>query len=156
MDDKHPVRRKRDDNPYTLNIEDGKHYISFTDGQGIYHHFEISHKLYQQFNEFELNDKAMLNEEERHYSSHEFSEENLNFEKSIEDIVLEKFELTHLKEAIAILPKIQQNRLRKYFLEGKTFQEIADEENCNYQPIQRSVYRAIEKIKNFLKNRGVF
>ena len=35
--------------------------------------------------------------------------------------------------------------------EEKTFDEIALEEGCTYQCVQRSVYRAVEKIKNILK-----
>ena len=33
MDKKHPVRRKCEDNPYTLYIKNDKYCISFTDGQ---------------------------------------------------------------------------------------------------------------------------
>ena len=32
------------------------------------------------------------------------------------------------------------------------FDKIALEEGCTYQCVQRSVYRAVEKIKNILKN----
>lgn len=54
--------------------------------------------------------------------------------------------------AIKNLPEVQKRRLKKYYFEEKTFDEIAFEEGCTYQSIQRSVYRAVEKIKNILKN----
>ena len=37
-------------------------------------------------------------------------------------------------------------------MKEKTFEEIALEEGCTYQCVQRSVYRAVAKIKNILKN----
>ncbi len=39
------------------------------------------------------------------------------------------------------------------YFEEKTFDKIALEEGCTYQCVQRSVYRAVEKIKNILKNK---
>ena len=54
--------------------------------------------------------------------------------------------------AISKLPEVQKRRLKKYYFEEKTFDEIALEEGCTYQCVQRSVYRAVEKIKNILKN----
>jgi len=36
-------------------------------------------------------------------------------------------------------------------LREKTFEEIALEEGCTYQCVQRSVYRAVTKIKNILE-----
>lgn len=54
--------------------------------------------------------------------------------------------------AIKNLPEVQKRRLNKYYFEEKTFDEIALEEDCTYQCVQRSVYRAVKKIKNILKN----
>lgn len=54
--------------------------------------------------------------------------------------------------AISKLPEVQKRKLNKYYFEEKTFDEIALEEDCTYQSNQRSVYRAVAKIKNILKN----
>lgn len=54
--------------------------------------------------------------------------------------------------AITKLPEVQKRRLKKYYFEEKTFDEIALEEGCTYQSIQRSVYRAVAKIKSILEN----
>ena len=54
MDGTHPNRKKDKLNPYTLSIENNTYYISFTDGQGIFHKQEISMELYAAFNGFEL------------------------------------------------------------------------------------------------------
>ena len=58
----------------------------------------------------------------------------------------------NLHMAISKLPEVQKRRLNKYYFEEKTFDKIALEEGCTYQCVQRSVYRAVEKIKNILKN----
>lgn len=42
MDGSHPNRKKGKSNPYTLTIENNTYYISFADGQGIFHRQEIS------------------------------------------------------------------------------------------------------------------
>lgn len=57
----------------------------------------------------------------------------------------------NLHKAINKLPETQKRRLKKYYFEEKTFEEIALEEGCTYQCVQRSVYRAVAKIKNILK-----
>lgn len=54
--------------------------------------------------------------------------------------------------AISKLPDVQKCRLKKYYFEDKTFEEISHEEGCTYQCVQRSVYRAVAKIKNTLKS----
>ena len=54
------------------------------------------------------------------------------------------------------LKKIENDKyydiIPMYYFEEKTFDKIALEEGCTYQCVQRSVYRAVEKIKNILKN----
>ena len=57
----------------------------------------------------------------------------------------------NLHIAINKLPELQKRRLKKYYFEEKTFEEIALEEGCTYQSVQRSVYRAVAKIKNILE-----
>lgn len=50
MDENHPKRRKDKYNPYTIGTtDDGRHWLTFSDGQGIRHHtmdFEVTpHQL---------------------------------------------------------------------------------------------------------------
>ena len=43
MDGNHPKRRKDKYDPYTISTtEDGRHWLTFLDGQGDRHHVEIS------------------------------------------------------------------------------------------------------------------
>lgn len=68
MDENHPKRRKDKYNPYTIGTtDDGRHWLTFSDGQGIRHHFEISNVVFDALNAFELGDLSYLNEVDRHY-----------------------------------------------------------------------------------------
>ena len=71
-----------------------------------------------------------------------------SLEENFENVLVTE----NLHMAISKLPEVQKRRLNKYYFEEKTFDEIALEEDCTYQCVQRSVYRAVEKIKNILKN----
>lgn len=61
-------------------------------------------------------------------------------------------DMENLHMAIKNLPEAQKRRLNKYYFEEKTFDKIALEEGCTYQCVQRSVYRAVAKIKSILEN----
>ena len=75
MDGNHPNRKKDKLNPYTLAIENNTYYVSFTDGQGIFHKQEISMELYAAFNGFELDDISLMNEASRHLTEADAGEE---------------------------------------------------------------------------------
>lgn len=62
-----PKRRKHRDNPYTLeNLGNGKYVVTFKDGTNKLKVVEISEKIYQTMNSFELDDISELNEFDRH------------------------------------------------------------------------------------------
>lgn len=150
--DKRPKRRKAKSNPYTLYIENGKFYISFVDINRNFQKIEVSQEVFNSFNRFELEDIAQMNEYDRHYEHLEIYENTLH-RKSVSEVQsLEEYfdnvqDAENLHMAINKLPDVQKRRLKKYYFEEKTF-----EEGCTYQSIQRSVYRAVVKIKNILKN----
>ena len=155
--DKHPKRRKDKYNPYTLSTESGKYYILFIDVNNHIQKVELSKKLFDSFNKFELEDISQMNEYDRHYEHSEVYEKTLNkknvavsqsLEEHFEDVLV----MENLHMAITKLPEVQKRRLKKYYFEEKTFDEIALEEGCTYQSIQRSVYRAVAKIKSILEN----
>lgn len=117
----------------------------------------ISKKIFDSFNKFELEDTSWMNEYDRHLKHSEVYEKTLNknnvavsqsLEENFENVLVTE----NLHMAISKLPEVQKRRLKKYYFEEKTFDEIAFEEGCTYQSIQRSVYRAVAKIKNILKN----
>lgn len=155
--DKRPKRRKDKYNPYTLSTESGKYYILFIDVNNHIQKVELSKKLFDSFNKFELEDISQMNEYDRHYEHSEVYEKTLNkknvavsqsLEEHFEDVLV----MENLHMAITKLPEVQKRGLKKYYFEEKTFDEIALEEGCTYQSIQRSVYRAVAKIKSILEN----
>lgn len=77
---------------------------------------------------------------------------NVSDVKSLEEYFDNAQDAENLHMVISKLPEVQKHRLNKYYFEEKTFDEIALEEDCTYQCVQRSVYRAVAKIKNILKN----
>lgn len=155
--DKRPKRRKDKYNPYTLCSEKGRYYISFVDVNNNFQEIAVSQEVFESFNKFELEDVSKMNEYDRHLEHSEIYEHTLHKKKDSREWSLEEyFENVQITEnlhmAISKLPEVQKRRLNKYYFEDKTFEEIALEEGCTYQSIQRSVYRAAAKIKNILKN----
>lgn len=68
MDGNHPKRRKDKYNPYTIGTTgDGRHWLTFSDGQRNRHHLEIDAAVFALFDSFELDDLSYLNEVDRHY-----------------------------------------------------------------------------------------
>ena len=155
--DKRPKRRKDKYNPYILYTKAGRYYISFVDVNNNFQEIEVSQEVFESFNKFELEDISQMNEYDRHLE-HSEVEENTLYQKSvsIEQPLEEYFEnvlvTENLHMAISKLPEVQKRRLKKYYFEEKTFEEISLEEGCTYQCVQRSVHRAVAKIKNILKN----
>ena len=155
--DKRPKRRKDKYNPYTLHMENGKYYILFVDVNNHIQRVEVSKQIFESFNKFELEDISQMNEYDRHYEHSEIYENALH-RRNVSDIqLLEEYfdnaqDAENLHMAVNKLPEVQKRRLNKYYFEEKTFDKIALEEGCTYQCVQRSVYRAVEKIKNILKN----
>ena len=155
--DKRPKRRKDKYNPYTLHKENERYYVSFIDSNNKFQKIEISQEVFENFNKFELEDVSQMNEYDRHLE-HSEVDENTLYQKSVSsEQPLEEYfdkaqDAENLHMAISKLPDVQKRRLKKYYFEDKTFEEISHEEGCTYQCVQRSVYRAVEKIKNILKN----
>ena len=155
MDGNHPNRKKDKYNPYTLSIENNAYYISFTDGQGIFHKQEINTDLYAAFNGFELDDISWINEASRHLSEFDFGEEPLSHKTAdpsepVEDHVYRRIIYRELHTAIAQLPAIQRRRVLLYYFGGYTYEQIAEMEGCKHPAIMKSVTAAERNIKKFL------
>ena len=66
MDEKRPSRRKDKDNPYTMNVKDGRFYIMFNNIDNESVTVEVGEDVYALFNTFELEDLALMNEFDCH------------------------------------------------------------------------------------------
>ena len=152
---KQPKRRKDKYNPYTIFEQDDKKYISFKDGQGKKHEFEIPSWLYSVLNEFELDDLSYLNEWDRHIEHSDIWESSLDKRavhkmKSVEDIVFHKIEKEFLYEAIKKLPGKQRKRLVLYFFGGLSVSDIAKRENCTIRAVEYSIRGGIINLRKKL------
>ena len=158
MDGNHPKRRKDKYNPYTIGTtEDGRHWLTFSDGQGNRRHFEISAAVFTLFDSFELDDLSYLNEVDRHYEHSELTEASLydravNRPATVEESALQSMEYAQLHRAISELPEIQKRRLILYYFQGLTYEQIAGMEGCTKRAVKFSVDIAVEKLKKFFKN----
>ena len=56
-----------------------------------------------------------------------------------------------LKDIINSLPEIQKRRLKKYYFEDMTLEQIAKEENCTKRAVKFTIDIAIEKISKKIK-----
>ena len=153
--DKHPKRRNDKYNPYILETLDNKFYVSFTDSNKIKQRVEVSKEVYDCFDEYELIDISAMNEYDRHIEHSELCESTLekrilNRGISMYDDVEKKYISKEVRQAINTLPAAQRQRLIKYYYQSKNYKKIAEEEGCEYQCVQRSIYKAREKMKALL------
>ena len=154
MDGNHPKRKKDKDNPYVLSVEDGSYFISFSDGQGVYHREQVDEKLYTVFDQYELEDISHLNVVSRHYEHSDLTEGTLNQRAAVapeplEDQVYRKLQYQKLHRAIQSLPEIQRRRLWLYYFDGYTLEQISEMEGCTKRAVKFSVDIALNKLKDF-------
>ena len=149
---------KSKNNPYTLGFDTIKnsYTLTFKDTSNTIQVVEINELLYKEFNQFELDDLSEMNEYDNHIEHSELYDETLykrtvNKTMSIEEIIEYKLLKEQLNEFIKELPIIQRNRLLKYYMENKTYEEIAKEEKCTKRAIKFSVDIAIKKITEKMK-----
>lgn len=154
---KHLNRNKDKYNPYTLDIDDKNNYIvEFKDANNTIHKVEVSEKVYEAFDKFELEDISQIHKIKKHIERNEVYEETLyhksfNAPISVEDEVESKILQEELKVAINELSDIQKKRLKMYYFNELTLDEIAMLENTSHQAISKSIIRAIEEIRKKLK-----
>ena len=61
-----------------------------------------------------------------------------------------RFLREELEEAIGRLNEGQQRRIRAFFFQGKTEEEIAKEENITQQGVSKSIREGLKKLKKYL------
>lgn len=70
----------------------------------------------------------------------------------MEDEIIKKSTFDELKKAIELLPEVQKRRIKKYYFEDKTEQQIAEEENATQQSVHIIFGKSIRKFKKIFKN----
>ena len=152
-----PKRRKSCDNPYTLQIINNTYVVIFKDSSNKNQIIEVSKDVFNEMNQFELDDLKELNEFDRHTEHSELLDNTIYKRAVIKndepmDIIERQIITEDLKSEIAKLPEIQKRRIIKYFFYSKTYEEIAKEEKCSKVAIKYSIDNAIEKISKKFKN----
>lgn len=70
---------------------------------------------------------------------------------SLEDYVENKIMVDNLRIAIDSLTNTQKRRIKMYYFEDLTLQEIAKIEGCSIKNVHKSIEQAKEKLKEILK-----
>ena len=153
-----PKRNKSKDNPYTLGFNEEKNIytIEFIDSKKNNQKVEITEKLYQVFDSFELEDISQIHKFRKHIEHSELLEGTLNKraihkQVSVDEQVEKLIMREKLRNAIESLPEIQKRRIKKYYFENKTFEQIGIEENCTKRAVKFSVDLALKKLLQILK-----
>lgn len=86
-----PIRNKSNDNPYTLGFDEDKntYTVEFIDNKNILHKVEISEKVYQAFDKFELEDISQIHKYRKHIEHSEIHEEALEHRMLYKPISIE-------------------------------------------------------------------
>ena len=152
--DSRPKRRTSPDNPYTIfttgtDSPHPRYYVEFVDGQGVKRHTEVNSDVFEVFDNGELMDIRQMNEVDRHIS--QSTEENGIFQQesddSLDDMLINKEMVQVLYHAMKSLGAIQMRRVKMYFYENMTYEEIAAHEGCDFHQVRKSVLSAIKKIR---------
>ncbi|NLE56690.1 MAG: sigma-70 family RNA polymerase sigma factor [Lentisphaerae bacterium] len=147
-------------NPYTLRTEISggitRYYVSFQDGQAIMRETEVSRPVYLEFLRLIRHERNLRRWDERHTEQSELTDETLYNRafyppKSVEETIFDSQRDERLQKAIAELPSIQRRRFVLHHEFGLTYEQIAQMEGCSKMPVKRSIDRAAEKIRDFLK-----
>ena len=64
----------------------------------------------------------------------------------LEDEVIKKTLIKEIKSELNKLPEVQKERIKKYFFENKTYDEIAKDEGVNKTSVMRAINNGLEKI----------
>ena len=152
-------RNKSKDNPYTLFYDKTQeiYQVKFVDNLNKLHVIEITEEIYKAFDKFELEDISQIHKFRKHIEHSEIYEETLykrmmNNSITIEEEVENKLLIEELKNAIDQLSEVQKKRVKLYYFENMTVEEIADLEGTTHQAISKSVRKAVEEIKKIMKN----
>lgn len=148
--DKRPIRRKEKDNPYILeSIEKQEIYvITFKDSTGKLNSIKVNKAIFDVFDESEKYDNSYIKTYTKRIIKADIDIENFKSDISVENQAINNINIEKLKYAIEKLPKIQKERLKKYYFEEKTLEEIAIEEHCSKVAVKYTIDVAI---KNLLK-----
>lgn len=139
-----PKRRKAKENPYRISKKGECFFVSFRDVSGKLWTVEVDRLVYDSFEHFEREDLSFLNIWDRHLEQSELTDASLNQratkkEKSIEETMIQNIQKEQLHKTISQLPEKQRRRIKMYYFDDMTYQEIAEKEGCTLQAVAKSI-----------------
>lgn len=152
-----PKRRRCKDNPYKLCVsEKSKYTVEFIDGKGTFQKVEVDKELFDVFDKFELVDKSQMTKTEKYIASFDLSEEYINKNQTLQQIsmideLIMESTFEEIRNAIEKLPAIQMQRIKMFYLENLSAEEIANKTNCTQHAVRKSIRLGIEKIQKIIK-----
>lgn len=153
--EKRPIRRKFKDNPYSLEIENELYFIKFKNNDGN-HKVLVNKEIYEVFDENERYENSRYYEYSVHIEHFELTEEDIytkiNNYVLEEDMILNKIYFEDILKIINKMSEIQKRRINQYFFCEKTYEQIAQQEQCSKVAVKYSIDLALKKIKQELKN----
>lgn len=156
--DKHSKRNRSKDNPYILNVDiEFKIYtVEFVDVNQKRHRVEVSEKVYQAFDEFELDDISQIHKFRKHIEHSEVYDESLfnralNVPISVEEQVEQNIMVEQLKCAINQLSEVQKRRIKMYYFDDMKLREIAEKEGCSIMSVKDSINIGLKKLEQILQ-----
>ena len=97
-----------------------------------------------------------MNEVDRHIS--QSTEEDDIFQQgsdeTLDDALIKKEMTQVLYHAMEYLGTVQMRRVKMYFYENMTYEEIAEIEGCDYHPVMKSIQSAIRKMRKIFEAKG--
>ena len=136
--------------------EHNKHIAIFRDANNIIQEVEISDIIKEALINEKRKEKRQKNEFDRHIEHSEIYENRLNSRamdkpKSLEEQFENKIISQNLRDAISSLSEVQKRRIKMYYFERMTQQEIADKEGVSLRAVQYTLNDALEELKKIFK-----
>ena len=136
--------------------DENKHIAIFRDANNIIQEVEISDIIKEALISEKLKEKRQQNQFDRHIEHSEIYENRLNSRvldkpKSLEEQLENKIINQNLRDAISSLSEVQKRRIKMYYFENMTQQEIADKEGVSLRAVQYTLNDALEELKKIFK-----
>lgn len=153
------IKKWKEDDEYfevQYDTETNKYYSCFKDVKRKNQRVEIREDIVQAYIEASKVARKFENEYSRHIEHSEIYDNNLNdraLDKpiSLEDEVIRKATFDDVRNAIETLSDIQKRRIKLYYFEGKTQEEIAEIEKVNIRNVQSTLKDALYNLKKIIK-----
>ncbi len=138
-------------NPYKLIIINGDYYVIFKDSKNVENYVKVDKVIYNEFNNFKLEEISQRHKYERHIEQSEMIEETLYRRlrykpRSVEEIVFNKIMCEQLYKFIECLSVTQKKRLIMYYFYEMSLREIAEIERCSVHSVYASIISARQKL----------